>query len=251
MSNVEIDTQSKTSTLSNLIEVSAQATGTAVAAEGTIAGYENQFVSMIDAFSSARLAGNTETEVRKALQADQKASGTKHYATGNDGCSMLDLLAQFHRLSGDLPESADIKWVYRPATTAALGLLEGERSINAAIAAVRAPKGKADLRANGHEKEYGKPVVEKIFAESTDKTDALVRLIQHAKHLDTLLKEVKESEKAPKSADKFLKAATGPINKVVGALDAGLVDDIDTCSLLIESLIATLEEAKKHAALVK
>jgi hypothetical protein len=249
MNNV-IDPQIKSVSLSNLIESSAVAAGAAESLTGALSGYEGQFTSLVADFKSARDSGNTETEVRKALQADQKASGTRHFAGSAGGCSALDLLAQFHGLEGDLPDGA-VVWVYRPASNGATGLLSGEASVTALLRSIQNPAKKAEIRDAGHGTEYGKPVVERIIREAASKAEAIVALQEQARLLDKIVREAKASEAGPKSADKYLKAASGPLGKVNEALDAGLVDDVDAVVGLIEALTATLAEAKSHAALAK
>lgn len=249
MSNTAIDTQSKTATLAAVIERSADAATTGESLSGALSGYEAQFTAVVAAWATAVAAGNKEADIRKALQADQKASGTRHFAASNDSGQAMDLLAKFYVLDGDLPTEGATKWVYRPASTGATGLLEGESSVSAVITSVRAPKGKADLKALGHGSEYGKAVCDKILAEASDKVDALVRLQQHARYLDKIVKDAKAAEHGPKTADKYLKSASGPLNKVSEALDAGLIEDADAVRALIADLISVLDTAKAHGAL--
>ena len=240
------DPQSKSTALTALIETSGVAAESAESLGGALSGYEATFVSMVDRFAVARKAGNTEADIRKALQADQKQSGTKHFGASNDSCSALDLLASFHGIEGDLPQG----WVYRPAANAATGLLEGEQSVTALVRAVRAPAKKAEIRDAGHGSLYGKAVVESILKDAVSKEAAITALQAQVRLLDKVVRDAKAAERGPKTAQTYLKAASGPVGKVAEALDAGLVGDADEVKALITALEVALAAAKAHAALV-
>lgn len=245
---VSHDTQSKTAALSALIEQSATTSGAGESAAGAVDGYEAAYAAMLGGFSAALAAGNTETDIRKALQADQKQSGTVHVGASQDACQTLTSLAAIHGLEGDLPAG----YVYRAAAkNGGVGLLEGEESLTALVRAVRAPADTAILKEAGAADLYGKAVVTKIIAESTTKVDAVEGLLKAKSAIAAVLKEAKKSEAAPKDALKFLKAASGPLGKVQEALDAGLIGDADEVTALIATLQATLDAAAKHAALAK
>jgi len=245
---VEPVSQSKSDTLTALIEVSGVAAETASAITGQIAGYESQFAASVVAFAAARDAGNTEDSCRKALQADSKQSGTKHFGATPAGGSAMDLLASLSRVEGDLPEG----WVFRPDTNsgaAGIPLAEGEASLVALIRKVQAPADAAAIKAAGHGKAYGKAVVAGLIAAAESKVDAISALQAQERLLKKIVTEAKAAEKEPKTAQTFLKAASGPIGKVVDALDAGEVGDVDAVKALIASLKTSLAAIEAHAAL--
>lgn len=243
---VVIDAQSKTSTLSSLIETSANTSAAGESAAGAVEGYERNYAAMLGGFAAALEAGNTETDIRKALQADQKQSGTTHVGASQDACQTLTSLAALHSLEGDLPEG----YVYRGAVKNGLvGLLEGEVSLSALVRAVRAPADTATLKANGHGGLYGKAVVSAIIDAAATKADAIDGLLKAKSAIANAVKDAAKADTAPKDALKFLKSASGPLGKVEEALDAGLVGDADEVRALIASLTATLAAASKHVAL--
>ena len=240
--------QQRSAALGDLIEVSGRTAEQASALKGGIAGYEASFVASVAAFSAARQAGNTEDQCRKALQADQKQSGSKHFGATPAGGSAMDLLATLHRIEGDLPEG----YVFRPAsnsTADGVPLLDGETSLVALVRKVQAPAEAAALKAAGHGKSYGKDVVKTILAEATDKAGAVAALEARVRLLTKALKDAAAAEKGPKTALTFLKAASGPLGKVSEALDEGNVGDEDEARTLIATLEALLAAAKAHTAL--
>lgn len=247
----ESDAQSRTSALSDLIEVSGRTAEQASALKGGIAGYEASFVASVAAFAAARKAGNTEDQCRKALQADQKQSGSRHFGATDAGGSAMDLLASLSNLEGDLPEG----FVFRPAsnsTADGVPLLEGETSLVALIRKVQAPAEAATLKSAGfvNGKAYGKAVVRSLIEDAVDKAAAIAALEAQVRLLAKAVKEANAKEAAPKDAVKYLKAASGPIGKVAEALDAGLVGDAAEVRTLIDTLTTLLAEAKAHSALV-
>lgn len=240
------DAQSKTSSLTALIEQSATASGVGESAAGAVAGYESAYAAMLGGFAAALAAGNTETDIRKALQADQKQSGTTHVGASQDACQTLTSLAAIHGLEGDLPEG----YVYRSAAkNGGVGLLAGEESLTALVRAVRAPADTAVLKEQGKGDLYGKGVVTAIIAAATSKEEAVAGLLKAKALIAAAIKEAAKSEAAPKDALKFLKAAAGPLGKVAEALDAGLIGDADEVRTLIASLDAVLAAAAAHPAL--
>jgi hypothetical protein len=244
---VNIDTvQSKTATLSSLIETSANTSAAGESAAGAVEGYERNYAAMLGGFAAALAAGNTETEIRKALQADQKQSGTTHVGASQDAAQTLSALAGLHSLEGDLPEG----YVYRGAVKNGLvGLLEGEVSLSALVRAVRAPADTATLKDNGHGGLYGKAVVTAIIEGASTKAEAIEGLLKAKSAIASAVKDAAKAESTPKDALKFLKSAAGPLGKVSEAMDAGLIGDADEVRALIAVLTATLETASKHAAL--
>lgn len=244
---VSNDAQSKTAALSALIEQSATASGAGESAAASVSGYEAAYATMLGGFAAALASGNTENDIRKALQADQKQSGTVHIGSSADACQTLTSLAAIHGLEGDLPAG----YVYRAAAkNGGVGLLEGEESLTALVRAVRAPADTAILKEQGAADLYGKAVVTKIIAAAETKADAVEGLLKARAAIAAVLKEAKKAEQTPKDALKFLKAASGPLGKVEEALDAGLIGDADEVRTLIAALIGTLSAAEKHAALV-
>jgi hypothetical protein len=237
--------------LDALIEASATASATADALKGDLDGYETAWEGMIANFLAAREAGNSETEVRKALQADAKASGTTHAGASLDSCQNLDLVALLYGLDGDLPEHGTIQWVWRPDAKNATGLLDGQESLSSLVRAVRAPSNKADVKEAGGESgvAFGKGVAEKIIRDAANKTEAIVNLRAKVNENKALIANFKEAQKAPKTADVLVKAAKGPLSKVAEALGAGLVDDKDTVKAVIAEIRVYLDEALAHDAL--
>jgi hypothetical protein len=238
--------QAKTSALTSLIERSATASDAGESAAGAVEGYEATYAAMLGGFAEALAAGNTETDIRKALQADQKQSGTVHVGASQDACQTLTALAALHTLEGDLPEG----YVYRAAAkNGSVGLLEGEISLTALVRAVRAPADTAVLKATGQGGLYGKAVVTSIIAAAASKEEAIAGLLKAKSAIAAALKEAAKSEAAPKDALKYLKSAAGPLGKVEEALDAGNIGDAEEVRTLIASLTAILSAAQKHAAL--
>ena len=142
-----VPTQSKSSALTALIEQSATASGAGESAAASVDGYESAYANMLGGFAAALAAGNSESDIRKALQADAKQSGTSHVGASQDACQTLTSLAAIHGLEGDMPEG----YVYRAAAkNGGVGLMEGESSLTSLVRAVRAPADTAVLKDNGH-----------------------------------------------------------------------------------------------------
>lgn len=244
--SIVVDSQSKTTALTALIERSATASGAGESAAGAVDGYEAAYAGMLGGFAEALAAGNTESDIRKALQADQKQSGTVHVGASQDACQTLTALAAVHGKDGDLPEG----YVYRAAAkNGGVGLMEGESSLTALVRAVRAPADTAVLKDNGHGGLYGKAVVTAIIDAASTKAEAVEGLLKAKATIAAALKAVAKVEQEPKSALKFLKAASGPLGKVSEAMDEGNVGDADEVRTLIDSLTALLVAAKAHPAL--
>ena len=241
-----LDPQSKTAALTSLIERSATATDAGESAAASVEGYEAAYSNMLGGFADALAAGNTETDIRKALQADAKQSGTAHVGSSQDACQTLTSLAAISTLEGDLPAG----YVYRPAAkNGGVGLMEGESSLTSLVRAVRAPADTAVLKDNGHGALYGKAVVSAIVAAATTKVEAVEGLLKARAAIAAVLKEAAKTEQQPKDALKYLKSAAGPLGKVESALDEGNVGDADEVRMLIANLTAILAAASKHAAL--
>jgi hypothetical protein len=237
----------RSSILTSLIETSANTSAAGESAAGAVEGYERNYAAMLGGFSAALAAGYSETDIRKALQADQKQSGTNHVGASQDTCQTLTSLAGIHSLEGDLPEG----YVYRGAVKNGLvGLLEGEVSLSALVRAVRAPADTAVLKANGQGGLYGKAVVTAIIDAAATKADAVEGLLKAKAAIAHAVKDAAKQESTPKDALKYLKSAAGPLGKVEEALDAGLIGDADEVAALIATLQATLAVCAKHTALV-
>jgi predicted transcriptional regulator len=222
--------QSTPALIARVVATSATLSSTEEQAAGLADGFEATFVAFLSEFATAIEAGATESDVRKALQADQKASGTKHIAASAAGCSLIHNVAKVAALSGDLPTS----WVWRPDGNAAVGLREGEYSIHALVRKVTTVGGVAAVRG--------------CFAEGT-KEGFVVAAQSILREAEKAEREAAAAAKGPKTAEKFLKAASGPIGKVSEALDAGHIGDPAEVLALIAALEATLAEAKAHTAL--
>lgn len=210
-------------------------------------GYESVYIQFTDRYLNARKRGADQKTIVDAIKAEADKAGVKPHVGSKASMNVIDSLATFHALDGDLPTAAGLVWVYRPDVRTAVGIAPGESSIHSLIKRIAAPDRSEDreaLKAEGIK--YGKPLVDTILHDAKDKSEALAALQSQLRAFEKALKEHKARTKGAVQAERYLKAAAGPLGKVPGCLDAGEFVEADEVRSLANGLLSVVNAILTH-----
>ena len=211
-------------------------------------GYESMYVNFVAQYLAVRNEGTEQKVIVEAIKAEADRAGTTPHVGSKSSINIVDALANFYALPGDMPTVAGIAWVYRPDAKSAVGLAEGEASVHSLIKRISDPGERREvLKAEGIR--YGKPVADAAIRASKNKADALSALQALLRSFDAAVKEHKAKAKGPVQAEKYLKAATGPLSKVIECLDGGEFGDADEVRSLATAILSEVNAILSHAKL--
>lgn len=225
--------EQRTTLLGEVVQTSASLVQTDDTAENLRDAFEQTFRKFVSDVAAAYAAGLTETDVRKALQEDAKASGTKHSNTSMGAMNAITCITELESLPGDLPEG----YVYRAAANSAVGLKDGEKSIATLIRKVK----DTDVEFGG-----GRKGLTAIFKASETKAEYIAACNAVLKAAADAAKAEKAAARPVKDAARFLKAATGPVGKAADA-DTPL-GDLSEVEALVADLRSLLSEVEVRVA---
>lgn len=208
-------------------------------------GYESVYVDFVNNYLAARSAGAEQKGIIEAIKAEADRAGTKPHVGSKSSINIVDALATFHELPGDLPTVAGMTWVYRPDSQNAVGIAPTEESVYSLIKRISIPGERIEaLKAQGIK--YGKPVADSAIKAAKDKSEALANLQALWRSFEQAVKEHKTSAKGPVQAEKYLKAAIGPLSKVTTCLDTGEFTEADDVRSLANSILSVVNAILTH-----
>lgn len=251
MSTETVSTETtSTTTLTDVVEAALAVDSVEANVVAQSNGYESVYVNFVQQYLAARNDGADQETIIKAIKVEADRAGITPHVGSKASINVVDALATFHTLPGDLPTVAGVTWVYRPNSANAVGIAPGEASVHSLIKRVAAPDESSlrdILKAQGIK--YGKPVAVATIRASKDKAEALAALQAMLRSFDQAVKEHKASAKGAVVAEKYLKAAIGPLSKVPECLDAGEFGDADEVRSLANGVLTVVNAILAHAKL--
>ena len=240
---------STTDAVEAVVEAAVAVDQAAASLEAQAFGYESTYVVFIGAYHAARAAGADQKTIAARITAEAEANGSAVVSGSTAAINVVDALSDFYALPGDLPTIAGRTYVYRPdASSSVVRLAEDEESIHSLVKRIAQVGDKREaLKAQGVS--YGKAVAVGAIKAAKDKAEAIDNLKAILRSFDKAVKEHKAKDKAPATAERYLKAATGPLSKVVGCLDDGSFDDAEAVRALANAILSEINTVLSHKKL--
>lgn len=241
------ENQDRISAVATVVDSALAVDATAANIEAQAAGYEAVYVDFVTNYLAARDEGASQKDVVDAVKAEATAAGTAVKAASAAAMQIVDVLADFHGLDGDLPTVAGITFVYRPNANGPLGVAEGESSVYALIRLVAAPESDVRPHLKKQGVTYGKAVAASAVKSAKDKAEAIANLQALLRSYKDAVKASKDADKGPTKAEKYLKAASGPLSKVTACIDADEFDSAEQVRELANAILAEVNAVLGHS----